>query len=75
MTRLTFVFVHSLSGWGSYDSQYQRMPYWGMRGGDHMWLQGGLLHKHDIRDFYLKMLRMIDQLRDPTREKEQTVSA
>ena len=49
--------------WGSYDSQHQRMPYWGMRGGDHMWLQDGLLHKHDIRDFYLKMLRMIDQQR------------
>lgn len=31
---LTFVFVHGLSGWGSYDKQYQRMPYWGMRGGD-----------------------------------------
>ena len=30
--------------------------------GDHMWLQGGLLHRHDIRDFYLKLLRMIDQL-------------
>ena len=63
MTKLTFVFVHGLSGWGSYDSQHQRMPYWGMRGGDHMWLQDGLLHKHDIRDFYLKMLRMIDQQR------------
>ena len=75
MTRLTFVFVHGFSGWGSYDSQYQRMPYWEMRGGDHMWLQGGLLHKHDIRDFYLKILGMIDPLRDPTREKEQTVSA
>lgn len=73
MTRLTFVFVHGFSGWGSYDSQYQRMPYWGMRGGDHMWLQGGLLHKHDIRDFYLKMLRMIERLKDPTREKEQIV--
>ena len=30
--------------------------------GDHMWLQGGLMHKHDIRDFYLKMLRLLDQL-------------
>lgn len=30
--------------------------------GDHMWLQGGLVHRHDIRDFYLKMLRMIDRL-------------
>lgn len=30
--------------------------------GDHMWPQGGLMHKHDIRNFYLKMLRMIEQL-------------
>ena len=29
--------------------------------GDHMWLQGGLLHKHNIRAFYLKMLTMIEQ--------------
>lgn len=33
---LTFVFVHGLSGWGSYDSQYRVMPYWRMRGGDLM---------------------------------------
>ena len=33
---LTFVFVHGLSGWGSYDSRYRTMPYWGMRGGDLM---------------------------------------
>lgn len=31
-----FIFVHGLSGWGSYDKQYARMPYWGMRGGDLM---------------------------------------
>ncbi len=31
---LSFVFVHGLSGWGSYDERYRRMPYWGMRGGD-----------------------------------------
>ena len=31
---LTFVFVHGLSGWGSYDEACRRMPYWGMRGGD-----------------------------------------
>ena len=31
---LTYVFVHGLSGWGSYDAVYQHMPYWGMRGGD-----------------------------------------
>ena len=36
MSRLTFVFVHGLSGWGSYDPMYRRMPYWGMRGGDLM---------------------------------------
>lgn len=32
--KLTYIFVHGLSGWGSYDAAYQRMPYWGMRGGD-----------------------------------------
>lgn len=31
-----FIFVHGLSGWGSYDKVYRRMPYWGMRGGDLM---------------------------------------
>ena len=36
MSRLTYVFVHGLSGWGSYDKTYQRLPYWGMRGGDLM---------------------------------------
>ena len=30
---LSFIFVHGLSGWGSYDKSYKRMPYWGMRGG------------------------------------------
>ena len=34
MGKLQFVFVHGLSGWGSYDELYRRMPYWGMRGGD-----------------------------------------
>ncbi|MBQ1678724.1 MAG: hypothetical protein II062_04235 [Oscillospiraceae bacterium] len=33
---LSYVFVHGLSGWGSYDSQYRALPYWGMRGGDLM---------------------------------------
>lgn len=33
---LTYIFVHELSGWGSYDSRYRAMPYWGMRGGDLM---------------------------------------
>lgn len=31
---LQFVFVHGFDGWGSYDKRYQRIPYWGMRGGD-----------------------------------------
>ena len=34
MSGLRFIFVHGLSGWGSYDDAYRRMPYWGMRGGD-----------------------------------------
>ena len=25
---LSFIFVHGLSGWGSYDKAYRRMPYW-----------------------------------------------
>ena len=33
-TNYKFVFVHGLSGWGSYDNQYKFMPYWGMFGGD-----------------------------------------
>lgn len=36
MTNLKYIFVHGLSGWGSYDDAYRRMPYWGMRGGDLM---------------------------------------
>ena len=31
---MKYVFVHGLSGWGSYDAAYRRMPYWGMLGGD-----------------------------------------
>ena len=31
-----YIFVHGLSGWGSYDKTYQRMPYWGMFSGDLM---------------------------------------
>lgn len=34
MQTLKYIFVHGLSGWGSYDIAYERMPYWGMRGGD-----------------------------------------
>jgi len=33
---VTVFFVHGLSGWGSYDPAYRKMPYWGMRGGDLM---------------------------------------
>ena len=40
MSNLQFIFVHGLSGWGSYDRAYARMPYWGMRNGDLMvWLR------------------------------------
>lgn len=41
MSELRSGFVHGLSGWGSYDEVYRRMPYWGMRGGDLIaWLRG-----------------------------------
>ncbi|MBP5295388.1 MAG: hypothetical protein J6Y95_06685 [Lachnospiraceae bacterium] len=36
MNALQFIFVHGLSGWGSYDARNRKMPYWGMRGGDLM---------------------------------------
>lgn len=35
-TNYKYVFVHGLSGWGSYDAVYKLMPYWGMFGGDLM---------------------------------------
>ena len=34
--KLQYVFVHGLSGWGSYDEQYAKNPYWGMKNGDLM---------------------------------------
>ena len=34
MGKLTYIFVHGLAGWGRFDKQYARTPYWGMRGGD-----------------------------------------
>ena len=34
--KLTYVFVHGLSGWGSYDEKYAEKPYWGMKNGDVM---------------------------------------
>lgn len=33
-TDYAFIFVHGLSGWGSYDIANSVMPYWGMFGGD-----------------------------------------
>ncbi len=35
-TQYECVFVHGLSGWGSYDFVYNIMPYWGIFGGDLM---------------------------------------
>lgn len=35
-TEYANVFVHGLSGWGSYDWYYKLMPYWGVLGGDLM---------------------------------------
>ena len=35
-TNYQYVFVHGLSGWGSYDDRYDKLPYWGMRTGDLM---------------------------------------
>lgn len=35
-TNYAFVFVHGLSGWGSYDKVNDLVPYWGMFGGDLM---------------------------------------
>lgn len=32
--KLKYVFIHGTAGWGSYDERYEKMPYWGMRGGD-----------------------------------------
>jgi triacylglycerol lipase len=33
---LKYIFVHGLSGWGSYDQRNNRTPYWGMRNGDYI---------------------------------------
>lgn len=33
-TNYAYVYVHGLSGWGSYDDTYKIMPYWGMFGGN-----------------------------------------
>ncbi|MBQ5995304.1 MAG: hypothetical protein IJL63_05570 [Clostridia bacterium] len=34
VTSYPFIFVHGLSGWGSYDKQNKYLPYWGMFTGD-----------------------------------------
>ena len=34
MSNMKYIFVHGLSGWGSYDEKYQKKPYWGMKSGD-----------------------------------------
>ena len=34
VTNYSFVFVHGIAGWGSYDAHYRLLPYWGMFGGD-----------------------------------------
>lgn len=36
VTSYTNIFVHGLSGWGSYDLADKAMPYWGMSGGNLM---------------------------------------
>ena len=49
----------------SYDPGYVTQGIWQVMPayhGDHMSLQGGLMKKNNIRPFYLKMLKMIDQL-------------
>lgn len=33
-TNVKYIFVHGLSGWGSYDIQNEFIPYWGLTGGD-----------------------------------------
>ena len=66
MSRIKCIFVHGLSGWGSYDQAYSRMPYRGMRGGDLMAPQGGLMRRHDVRAFYLDLLAMLEGLSEPS---------
>lgn len=34
MSHVTYVFCHGLNGWGQYDEQYQKNPYWGGTSGD-----------------------------------------
>lgn len=41
-TNYKYIFVHGLSGWGSYDAQNKFMHYWGMQNGDLMKYLNGL---------------------------------
>lgn len=34
MGNVAYVFCHGLNGWGQYDAQYKRSPYWGGSSGD-----------------------------------------
>ena len=34
MPHVTYVFCHGLNGWGQYDAQYEKKPYWGGASGD-----------------------------------------
>lgn len=34
MSRVTYVLCHGLNGWGQYDEQYEKNPYWGGASGD-----------------------------------------
>ena len=34
MGKPTYVFCHGLNGWGQYDEQYDKKPYWGGSSGD-----------------------------------------
>ena len=34
MSHVTYILCHGLNGWGQYDEQYQKKPYWGGTSGD-----------------------------------------
>ena len=34
MSHITYVLCHGLNGWGQYDEQYEKKPYWGGASGD-----------------------------------------
>ncbi len=56
---LKYVFIHGTAGWGSYDKRYEKMPYWGMRGGDSYVPEKGMEPFFVMRSFHMKMLSMI----------------